>query len=184
MHNAVRNGVHNLEWLLGEEASGIEPELRCNAAFLSPTTGIVDSHGYMVALQAEAESMGCSFCFNTPVIGGKVAGHGDSSVLYTPDGSVCADLVVNCAGLNAQELSLKIKGLPLPPPLFLCKGSYFRLTGTKRGPFSRLVYPVPDTDIVGLGVHSTLDLSGAMTTTVFQCTFICKSHSLRSTFNL
>ncbi len=160
MRNAERNGVQNLKWLSGEEASKIEPELRCNAALLSTSTGIVDSHGYMVALQAEAESLGCSFCFNTPVIGGRVDGRGESSVLQTLDGSVCADLVVNCTGLNAQGLASRIKGLPLPPPLFLCKGSYFRLTGTRNAPFSRLIYPLPDAEIAGLGVHSTLDLSG------------------------
>ncbi len=160
MSNAKRNGVQNLKWLSGEEACEIEPELRCNSALLSTSTGIVDSHGYMVALQAEAVSLGCSFCFNTTVIGGRVNGRGESSVLQTSDGSVCADLVVNCAGLNAQRLSSRIKGLPLPPPLFLCKGSYFRLTGTTNAPFSRLIYPIPDADIAGLGVHSTLDLSG------------------------
>ena len=40
-----KNGMTDLKWLEGGEAMAMEPELHCVAALLSPSTGIIDSHG-------------------------------------------------------------------------------------------------------------------------------------------
>src|SRR4051812_44428960 len=70
---AARNGVEDLEWLPGSRAKALEPELRCVAALLSPSTGIIDSHAYMLSLQGEAEANGASVVLKSPVLGGRVA---------------------------------------------------------------------------------------------------------------
>src|SRR5690606_11682317 len=56
--HALENGVDDLIVLSGREVQALEPELHCLGAILSPSTGILDSHAYMLALQADAEAAG------------------------------------------------------------------------------------------------------------------------------
>jgi L-2-hydroxyglutarate oxidase LhgO len=157
------NGVPELRWLDGAEARALEPALRCEAALLCPTTGILDSHGLMKALLADAEAAGAILVLRSPVLGGAVhAGGGAGGVRLEVGGpepmSILAERVFNCAGLGAVALARASKGLDprSVPANHLAKGSYFALPG--RAPFSRLVYPVPES--AGLGIHFTLDLAG------------------------
>jgi L-2-hydroxyglutarate oxidase LhgO len=157
---ALANGVTDLRRLSVEEAATLEPEVRCAAALLSPSTGIVDSHGLMLALRADLEAHGGVLALNCPITGGKL--HGRQIALEVGGAApmaVCAATVVNCAGLNAQDVSRAIVGVPTPsiPRRHLAKGYYFSLTG--RSPFRHLVYPLANS--AGLGTHVTLDLNGA-----------------------
>jgi L-2-hydroxyglutarate oxidase LhgO len=145
--------------LTADEAGALEPNLFCTAALLSPSTGVVDSHAFMLALQGEAEAAGAIFVMHSPVEGGAVGDHG---VLLRVGGAepmeLAARLVVNSAGLSAPALARRIAGMPpekVPTPYY-AKGNYFTLSG--RSPFSRLIYPVPVAG--GLGVHLTIDLGG------------------------
>ncbi len=154
-----RNGVLDLRMLSGAEARGLEPELRCAGALLSPSSGIVDSHQFMLALQGDAEAHGCQVVLRAPVAGGRIVE--DGIILLAGQSQpieIHAKLAINCAGLAAQSLALSIAGLDHArvPPLHLAKGTYFSLSG--KAPFSRLVYPVPEAG--GLGIHFTLDLAG------------------------
>src|SRR5512147_693726 len=157
---ALANGVEDLRWLSGDEARALEPEVSCLAALLSPSTGIFDSHGYMLSLKGEAETHGATFAFHAEVAGGAVREEGiELSVFY--DGAEIALLcrtVVNCAGLGAQAVARSIRGVPPEsvPPLHYSKGCYFSLAA--RPPFERLVYPPPDHASIGL--HYTRDLAG------------------------
>jgi L-2-hydroxyglutarate oxidase LhgO len=156
---AADNGVHDLVWLGAAEAAKIEPAVRCTAALLSPSTGILDSHAYMLSLQGEAEVAGGVIAFETPLLRGEPARGG---ILVETGGAspmrlICS-LLVNCAGLDAPALSRRIAGVAeagIPTP-YLAKGSYFTLAG--RSPFTRLIYPMPEPG--GLGVHVTLDMAG------------------------
>jgi L-2-hydroxyglutarate oxidase LhgO len=156
---AEANGVHDLQWLSAAEAHALEPRLQAAAALLSPSTGIVDSHGLMLSLQADAEAHGAMLAFESPVLGGRATGRGiELDVGGASPMSVLARTVVNSAGLLAPQLAARIEGLVprhVPAPHFL-KGSYFSLAG--RAPFSRLVYPMHQG--AWLGVHLTLDLGG------------------------
>ncbi len=67
---AEANGVEGMRLLSAAEAMAMEPNLQCTAALLSPATGIVDSHSYMLALQGDAESHGAMFAFHSPVDAG------------------------------------------------------------------------------------------------------------------
>lgn len=156
---ARANGVDDLVWLEAEQAAALEPELRCTAALLSPSTGIVDSHALMRQLRADAEVGGAVLVLRCPVLGGRVT---DGGLVLRTGGEepfeIQCDMMVNCAGLGANRVASAIAGMPQDkvPPLYLAKGNYFALA--RPAPFSRLVYPTPGT--AGLGVHLTLDLAG------------------------
>ncbi|VVP03865.1 NAD(P)/FAD-dependent oxidoreductase [Pseudomonas fluorescens] len=154
-----RNGVDDLQWLDAVQAHALEPALSCVAALWSPSTGIVDSHALMLALQADAEASGATFAFHTPLVTARCTEHGFQ--LHTggaqPVSLSCRELI-NCAGLSAPEVASRIEGMPSQhvPTARLCKGSYFSFSG--QAPFRHLVYPAPES--AGLGVHMTLDLGG------------------------
>ena len=153
------NGVDDLRLLDGDEARALEPALRCEAALLSPSTGIVDSHGLMRALHHDVESSGGTTVFDSPVVSGHC--NADGVVLRVGDSvgtEVQARVVVNAAGLAATSVARAIEGphLDAVPSSAYAKGSYFSLS--QPAPFSRLVYPVPEPG--GLGVHLTLDMGG------------------------
>lgn len=156
---AEANGVADLQWLEAAEARNLEPGLRCAAALLSPSTGILDSHGFMRALRRDAEAAGAAVVLRSPVLGGRRAPGGlVVEVGGAEPMALLVERVFNCAGLGAQAVAIGFAGLRSDsvPPLHLSKGSYFALSGP--APFSRLVYPVPDGS--HLGVHLTLDLAG------------------------
>ena len=156
---ALANGVDDVERLDAAEARRLEPELHCVAALFSPSTGIIDSHGLMLAYLGEAEAAGAMIVLRTPILAGKV--RADGFELSTggdePDIIRCRYLV-NAAGLYAPALANAIQDVPPEtiPPAYFCRGVYFTLSG--KTPFRHLVYPVPPPG--GLGVHITLDLAG------------------------
>jgi L-2-hydroxyglutarate oxidase LhgO len=156
---ADANGVADLVWLSAREARALEPALTAKRALLSPSTGIVDSHAFMLALHGDAEAHGAMIAFETPVLAGRATERGLTIETGGPAPMrIAAAHVVNAAGLGAQALARSIAGMPaaMIPPLHLAKGNYFVLSG--RSPFSRLIYPMPAPG--GLGVHLTLDLAG------------------------
>ena len=156
---AEANGVEGMRVLTASEARELEPNLVCSSALLSPETGIVDSHGYMVALQGEAEAHGAIFVFHSPITGGRAVDDGvEIDVGGAEPMRLKAALFINSAGLHAPALARGIAGMPrqLIPTQYYAKGNYFTLAG--RSPFSRLIYPVPVPG--GLGVHLTIDLGG------------------------
>src|SRR5947207_14511488 len=61
------NGVEGLEFLGGNSARAMEPALNCVAALLSNETGIIDSHGFMLALEGDLEDDGGMIAFNAPI---------------------------------------------------------------------------------------------------------------------
>ena len=152
------NGVNDIEYLNQAAVQSLEPELNSRCALLSPSTGILDSHAYMLQLQADLEAHGGSCVFNSKL---KLLSADDEGVELTLNGDearVRARTCINSAGLSAVSLveqSELISRDLLPNPYF-AKGSYFSYAGNV--PFSRLVYPVPEPG--GLGVHLTLDLQG------------------------
>ncbi|OAJ48667.1 NAD(P)/FAD-dependent oxidoreductase [Pseudomonas marginalis] len=159
LQRGLENGVDDLRLLDRAQALALEPALQCIAALYSPSTGIVDSHALMLALQGDAEAAGTSIAFHAPLLSACVTADGFLLSVggETPTALSCRRLI-NAAGLHAPALARRIEGLSphTVPQDYLCKGSYFSLA--KRVPFSHLIYPAPDTD--GLGVHMTVDLGG------------------------
>lgn len=161
--NAQALGMADLEpWTAGQ-AIALEPALRCTAALWSPTTGILDSHGLMLAFRGDAEDRGAMIAFESPLERAEVTPAGiQLEVGGSEPMTLLADRVVNSAGLAAPDLAREIAALGSEevPATYYCKGNYYTLAG--RSPFARLIYPVPEA--AGLGVHVTVDLAG-------QCRF-------------
>jgi len=155
------NGVEGVEMVGGNAARAMETELSCIGALWSPETGIIDSHGYMLALWGDLEDRGGMIAFETPVerLSFK-APHWQVQFGGSEPGVVAFDTVVNAAGLGAQALARRIENYPAEkvPRLVLGKGNYFGFSG--RPVFSRLIYPTPIDG--GLGVHVTFDMAGRM----------------------
>ncbi len=156
---ARANGVADLRWVEQAEAARLEPHVRCVRALYSPSTGIIDSHEYLLALQGDLEARGGQVVYNSRVT--RVERQGTLFEVATgdsPTAAISCRRLVNAAGLHAQDVAGRIEGLPSAsiPPQHLARGHYYTLSG--KSPFSRLVYPVAETG--GLGIHVTLDLAG------------------------
>ena len=154
---ALANGVGDLQVLGGPDAMAMEPALYCRGALLSPSTGIVDSHAFMLSLQGDLERAGGTIAFQSGMVQGQV--RPDGIALTDVSGTtVLATTLVNAAGLTAPALARQIVGTPRAqiPHAYFAKGNYFSLAAP--APCQRLVYPVPEK--AGLGVHLTLDLAG------------------------
>jgi L-2-hydroxyglutarate oxidase LhgO len=156
---AAANGVP-VEWLEGERARALEPALRCIAALHSPSTGIVDSHGLMLALQGDLERAGGMVALGSEAVSAQLARRaGEPHVLRFADGSELAcGRLVNAAALHACALARRFEGLDacFVPREWFAKGNYYALSG--RAPFTHLIYPAPSD--AHLGTHLTLDLGG------------------------
>jgi L-2-hydroxyglutarate oxidase LhgO len=155
----LENGVQDLQKLSGAAVTALEPALHADCGLLSPSTGIVDSHGLMLSLLGEATKQGAVIAYRTRVddlaaVRGRVEIRIDGDV----EPSLSAALVINAAGLGAPALAAKLRhgAAPKVPRQWLARGNYFALRG--RAPFRHLVYPLPEPG--GLGVHLTLDLAG------------------------
>ncbi len=156
---AADNGVEDLEWRTPSEVNAEEPAVFCVKALWSPSTGIIDSHGLMLAYQGDAETAGAIIAFNAPVESGSIGEDGiHLSIVGETPINLKAQIVINSAGLHAQKIAAKFKGLTKNtiPPSYYAKGNYYSLLG--KPPFKRPIYPVPEK--AGLGVHVTVDLGG------------------------
>lgn len=156
---ASANGVNDLKQLSAAEIAELEPEVECVAGLLSPSTGIIDSHSLILALQGDFEGANGTVVLRSRVE--KVSPRKDGILVEvggTESYRVECKYLVNAAGLWAQEVAKSINGLPdsCIPRQHLAKGHYFAYQG--KSPFQRLVYPVAGGG--GLGIHATLDLAG------------------------
>ena len=168
--NAERSGMNSLQWLGKSQLKSMEPALSACYALYSPTTGILDSHAYMASLLHDCQLKGALFAPNTNVL--KVRSTGAAFAITTSikaSGSnnneryqFTSGAVINAAGLSAHLVAQKIEELPQEfiPNVHFCKGDYF--TYNKKSPFSHLIYPVPEANTAGLGIHSTLDMANQL----------------------
>jgi len=172
---AATNGVADTVMLGADEVARLEPHVVCVRGLLSPSTGIFDSHAYMLSLLADAEEHGATCVLNCHVLSAHVDGDGTLR-LQTTHGDIDARTVVNAAGLHAVAFVEKLHGYDRArvPRAYFAKGNYFCLVGGGvapggssssgssggggRAPFQRLIYPMPE--VGGLGIHATLDLAG------------------------
>ena len=157
---AETNGVEGMRWVEAAEAMAMEPELRVVAAVHSPESGVIDSHGYMYALQGEIEAHGGAVVCDAPFENAEpLKGGGFLVRTGGPDPTELRVMyLVTAAGLGAQQAAADIERFPPDdiPAGHLGKGVYFAYHG--KAPFSRLIYPPP---IPGaLGIHYRRDLGG------------------------
>ncbi len=160
LRRAETNGVENARLITGAEARALEPQLSAVAAVEFLESGVMDTHGYMDALEGEIEAHGGAVVLNSPMLGAGPTPEGfDVRVGGDEPTTISTQRLINAAGLGAQDCARSIDGFPATriPEQHLGKGNYFALTGMK-APFSRLIYPPP---IPGaLGTHYRRDLGG------------------------
>ena len=159
LYKAQNNGVPDVRLLSSTEAFNLEPDLKCTAAMLSSSTGIVDSHGFMLSLLGGFEDAGGMIAYQSPLLSAHAINEGFELAVGGNDAmQLQTRLLINCAGLSAPHVARKIEGLSADkiPRAYFAKGNYFSLAG--RSPFKHLIYPIPEPG--GLGVHLTLDLAG------------------------
>ena len=158
MAHAAEAGLDDLQWLTPDQARELEPNLSCHAAYLSPSSGIVDSHALMLTYQGEVENRGGRVVLRAPVTGGEVMSHGIRVDVGGADPTtlMCKTLI-NCAGHGAPPLARAIAGVPADkvPRNFFRRGVYFSVTGR---PFKRLIYPMHGPG--GMDIHAVIDLAG------------------------
>ena len=176
---ATKNGA-DVRILDSADVKIIEPSVRCFKALYSPRTGIFDSNQYMQNLQADAEKAGAVFVYNCTFLSGsceptsrkdranlfpslceKLATRNEGIMLETSQGDIQADIVINASGLQSVQFVQQLRGYPpnLIPKAYFSKGNYFSLN-SPFPPFKKLVYPIPE--VGGLGIHATVDMSGAV----------------------
>ena len=151
------SGATDVVRMTREQAVALEPELSCVAALYSPSTGVIDSHALMLGYLGDAQANGAMLALASRLERAVARSAGIELHVRGAD-PILARCVVNSAGLTAPSVALRIEGYPpehAPRELY-AKGNYYSLT--RRSPFSRLIYPVPEPG--GLGVHVTLDLAG------------------------
>jgi L-2-hydroxyglutarate oxidase LhgO len=159
LKQAAANGVDDCYLIDAEQLHALEPQIAGHAALVSPSTGIIDSHGLMDAYITDIEAHGGTVVVNSPLLSGELTEDGVLLVVGGADPFTArARLVINSAGLEAWSVSDSLQGLDPAtiPHRSYAKGNYFALAG--KAPASRLIYPVPEPG--GLGTHLTLDLAG------------------------
>lgn len=144
-----------------QQIARLEPQVQAAEGMLSPTTGIIDSHGYMQTLATLAQQNGALLMLRTRFDSADESNSQWRISLSTSDGpcKISSRVLINCAGLEAQRVARHC-GLEQPqiPPLYFCRGHYFSYAG--QAPFQRLIYPLPEENLAGLGIHATVDLAG------------------------
>ncbi|MGI9424718.1 MAG: NAD(P)/FAD-dependent oxidoreductase [Hyphomicrobiaceae bacterium] len=155
---AAENGVDDLVRLSGDDVRSIEPEVHCLGALLSPSTGIIDSHEFMLALQGHAESHGAQVALLSKVEQLAKADDGTFAIHLADGGAVTCRRLVLSAGLHATTLAdtLNYHQGYRPPRTYYAKGQYYALSG--KPPFTRHIYPMPQG--AWLGLHATVDIGG------------------------
>lgn len=149
---AAANGVNDLQWLDQNALNAVEPGVRGVTGLLSPSTGIIDSHSFMLSLQGRLEAAGGMVALATRVL--DIRREGQQLRLILDGAELECRTLVNSAGLTAPDLAAGVDADA--PTAHFARGHYFSYSG--KPPFSRLVYPVAEPG--GLGVHVTVDLAG------------------------
>lgn len=165
LKKGLDNGVEDLSWLSKSEIKQIEPYVEAEAAILSPSTGILDSHRFMKTLADAFASAGGQIAYQTELVGvDKDSGGFNLRVQDKREGDFVfsSRILINCAGLNSDRVAA-LAGIERDDyRLKYCKGDYFRVHNNKGKFIKRLIYPVPKVDRPGLGIHATLDLAGSL----------------------
>ena len=162
---AFNNGVDDIHFFNESEIKELEPNIDCSGALFSPSTGVIDSHSFMKQLETNSINQGVHFSYGAEVIEVKKIEHGYEVLLKDSDGqgfSFKTKKVINAAGLESDKVSgmVGIKNESLK--ITFCKGNYFRLSPPKNKLVNRLVYPVPNPNMEGVGIHVTIDMGGGV----------------------
>jgi len=158
----LQNGVTGLTLIEKKEINKMEPYLNASSAIHSSEAGIIDAHSLMKRLYDIAKSNGVLFSFNSKVNFIQKGGNGFVVGIENDDFKLMSTIVINSGGLASDDIAA-LSGVDIDMAGYrieYCKGSYFSYS--KPSPVRRLIYPLPDSNLSGLGVHAILDLGGRL----------------------
>jgi L-2-hydroxyglutarate oxidase LhgO len=160
------NGAEGLKLLSRRELKELEPNVEGVAAILSPSSGIIDSHALMQYFVAKAVEGGAQIAYQTRVVGIEKIADGYKVVVEDSGGqsSFITTALINSAGLYSDKIA-EMAGIDIDEAgyrLHYGKGDYFSLRKRQDTLVKRLIYPVPPSDIAGVGIHVTFDLEGRL----------------------
>lgn len=161
-HNGLNNGVSSISLMERGEIHRMEPNIKAAGALYSPDTGIISVHALMDYYLHDAKMKGAEIVYGTQAVGIESILNGYRVMTMNERAEYFAfetECVVNASGLSAANVA-KMVGKDYT--LHYCKGDYFSISNVKLGTVQRLIYPVPEENHTGLGVHLTLDLNGRM----------------------
>jgi L-2-hydroxyglutarate oxidase LhgO len=161
--NAAKNGV-DLQFLEKAAVLKLEPNIRTEGALFSPLTGVISVHDLMDYYVHRMQAQGGIIQHRCRVVQILPANSGYEIIIEESGGrsSITSEIVINAAGLQS-DLIAQMMGINIDKEnirLNYVKGSYFAVTPAKAKLISRLVYPVPVNE--GLGVHSLKDWGGRL----------------------
>ncbi len=160
------NGVEGLKMLSKGEIKELEPNLEAIAAVFSPSTGIMDAYALMGCFLHEAKEGGAKIAFKSKVIGIEKLSDGYEVTIKDDSGnfSFRTEVLINCAGLNSDRIA-QLAGMDIDEEgykIFYCKGEYFSVGNNKNKLINRLIYPIPEHNIISAGIHASVDVEGRM----------------------
>jgi L-2-hydroxyglutarate oxidase LhgO len=163
---AEDNGVEGLRLIGPAEIRAIEPHVSGTAALQVPSTGIVSAEELVHAYARLAANQGASIVTHAQVVSLEPAGGtirvglriGDEGDLQ--DETIEARCVINSAGLFADEVAGLLGNHSWR--IYPVRGEYCEIRGPRSNLINNLVYPLPHTDGLSLGVHFTKTLWGSV----------------------
>ncbi len=165
---AQANGVDDGQLIGSDKILELEPHIRAKAALYFPSTGIVDTHRLMKQLETDAINNGVEFAYATDVIAIQKVGK-DNNINYQVEVkelqgsySFTSSIVINAAGLYADTIASMAGIVAQNYKQYYWKGEYFGVGNGKNKLINHLIYPVPNKNTTGLGIHATIDLSGGV----------------------
>ena len=162
LQQSKNNGVRDGRIIDRDEIHKLEPNVNAVTAILFPSTGIIDSHGLMKQLETDSTRNGAQFAYGNNVTGLrktekgyiiKVADNNEGDFEFT------SEIVINASGLDAYNVSSMIGLNKKEYKIYYWKGEYFSIGNGKNKLINSLIYPVPNNNITGLGIHATIDLN-------------------------
>jgi glycerol-3-phosphate dehydrogenase len=180
--NGRANCVEGLRLIDRAEIRSREPHIEATAALEVPSTGIVSAEDLVKTLARIATDQGASLLPRAHVT--RLEPHADSIAVtltegdaadftHTSDGAmpegtpenmieetIEARCVINCAGLYADEVAAMLGNDSYR--IYPVRGEYCELVRAKSYLVNNLVYPLPHTDGLSLGLHLTRTLWGTV----------------------
>jgi L-2-hydroxyglutarate oxidase LhgO len=160
--NAKNNSINSTELITARRVAQMEPNIRVYAALYSPQTGIISAHDLMNHFLVQAQNRKAVLVNHTKVVRIEQEVHGYKIFTQNSGGEAfefSCTAIINAAGLESDTIA-GLAGSSYQ--LHYCKGDYCSISGVKKGLVQRLIYPVPEKNQAGLGVHLTIDLDGRL----------------------
>jgi len=161
-NNGINNAISNIAMIDKKKVLAFGGHVKAEAGIYLPDTGIVDSHSLMKHYAQFSEENGATIAYNSKVMRIEPVAHRYELMVEQDSYKFSSRIVINCAGLSSDQIA-GLTGIDINKcayKIHFCKGSYFHYA--KQYPMPLLIYPVPQQELTGLGVHATLDLGGRL----------------------